>query len=166
MWLKNAQPLIKCNSCSVYIATWNVSSKSPDAVHLPKLLGLEKNPENDLHRPDIYVIGYVLCCIDFVFSCSCNNLVIFSRLQEINAQPQSVVKGLFRNDPWALKFKDLLKDRGYVSIKSEQMQGLLLLLFAKRQHLLHVRQVESEYTRTGLAGIWVIYLDMRNYGTI
>lgn len=42
---------------SVYIATWNVSSKYPDAVHLNKLLGLENNPENDLHRPDIYVIG-------------------------------------------------------------------------------------------------------------
>lgn len=34
------------------------------------------------------------------------------------------------------------------------MQGLLLLLFAQRTHLLHVRQVESEYTRTGLGGIW------------
>lgn len=69
------------------------------------------------------------------------------------------MKGLFRNDPWALKFKDLLKNRGYVSIKTEQMQGLLLLLFAKREHLLHVRQVESEYTRTGLAGIWVSALN-------
>lgn len=81
--------------------------------------------------------------------------VHFHRLQEINAQPQSVVKGLFRDDPWSQKFKDLLKNRGYVSIKTEQMQGLLLLLFAKREHLLHVRQVESEYTRTGLGGIWV-----------
>lgn len=142
----------------MYIATWNVSSKSPDAVHLQKLLGLENNPENDLHRPDIYVIGYPFC-INFVYTYfkRINSTI---RLQEINAQPQSVMKGLFRNDPWALKFKDLLKNRGYVSIKSEQMQGLLLLLFAKREHLLHIRQVESEYTRTGLAGIWVsnIYL--------
>lgn len=35
------------------------------------------------------------------------------------------------------------------------MQGLLILVFAKRQHLLHIREVESEYTRTGLGGIWV-----------
>lgn len=68
------------------------------------------------------------------------------------------MKGLFRDDPWTNKFKDLLKNRGYVSIKSEQMQGLLLLLFAKRQHLLHVRQVESEVTRTGLGGIWVAFI--------
>lgn len=85
--------------------------------------------------------------------------VVKNRLQEINAQPQSVMKGLFRDDPWTLKFKELLKHRGYVAIKSEQMQGLLLLLFAKREHLLHLRQVESEYTRTGLAGIWVNILN-------
>lgn len=76
-------------------------------------------------------------------------------LQEINAQPQSVVKGLFKDDPWTARFKELLVERDYVGIKSEQMQGLLLNVFAKRDHLLHVREVESEYTRTGLGGIWV-----------
>lgn len=76
-------------------------------------------------------------------------------MQEINSQPQSVVKGLFKDDPWTQKFKELLKIRGYISIKSEQMQGLLIILFAKKQHLLHIREVESEYTRTGLGGIWV-----------
>lgn len=40
-------------------------------------------------------------------------------------------------------------------VKSEQMQGLLLLFFAKQKHLLHVREVEAECTRTGLGGIWV-----------
>lgn len=81
-------------------------------------------------------------------------LTYFS-LQEINSQPQSVVKGLFKDDPWTQKFKELLKIRGYIAIKSEQMQGLLIILFAKKQHLLHIREVETEYTRTGLGGIWV-----------
>lgn len=75
-------------------------------------------------------------------------------MQEINSQPQSVVKGLFKDDPWTQKFKELLRERGYIAIKSEQMQGLLLILFAKRDHLLHIREVESEYTRTGLGGMW------------
>lgn len=66
-----------------------------------------------------------------------------------------MVKGLFKDDPWTQKFKELLKIRGYIAIKSEQMQGLLVILFAKKQHLLHIREVESEYTRTGLGGIWV-----------
>lgn len=73
----------------------------------------------------------------------------------MNAQPQNVVMGLFKNDPWTEKFKEMLKIRDYVQIKSEQMQGLLIMMFAKRKHLLHVREVEAEYTRTGLGGIWV-----------
>ncbi|XP_037032683.1 inositol polyphosphate 5-phosphatase K isoform X2 [Bradysia coprophila] len=119
-------------NANIYIVTWNVSTKYPEGIALNNLLGLENNPENDLHRPDFYVIG----------------------LQEINSQPQSVVKGLFKDDPWTQKFKELLKVRGYIAIKSEQMQGLLVILFAKKQHLLHIREVESEYTRTGLGGIW------------
>lgn len=65
------------------------------------------------------------------------------------------MKSLFKDDPWTQRFKELLSERGYVGIKSEQMQGLLLVLFTKREHLLHVREVETEYTRTGLGGIWV-----------
>lgn len=84
--------------------------------------------------------------------------IFFFSLQEINAQPQSVVKGLFKDDPWTARFKELLGERDYVGIKSEQMQGLLLNVFAKRDHLLHVREVESEYTRTGLGGIWVCFM--------
>lgn len=66
-----------------------------------------------------------------------------------------MVKGLFSDDPWTQRFKELLGDRGYVMIKSLQMQGLLLVLFTKREHLLHLREVETEYTRTGLGGMWV-----------
>lgn len=82
-------------------------------------------------------------------------IVIRFRLQEINSQPQSMVKGLFKDDPWTQRFKELLNNRGYVAIKSLQMQGLLLVVFTKRLHLLHVREVETEYTRTGLGGMWV-----------
>lgn len=66
-----------------------------------------------------------------------------------------MVKGLFKDDPWTQKFKELLKDRDYVAVKSEQMQGLLLNFFVKREHLLNIREVEAESTKTGLGGIWV-----------
>lgn len=66
-----------------------------------------------------------------------------------------MVKGLFKDDPWTQRLKELLGERGYIMIKSLQMQGLLLVLFTKRHHLLHVREVETEYTRTGLGGMWV-----------
>lgn len=80
----------------------------------------------------------------------------FCRLQEINIQPKAAVKNLFEDDPWTERFHEILSGRGYVGVKSEQMQGILLVLFAKREHLLHVREIETEFTRTGLAGVWVI----------
>lgn len=66
-----------------------------------------------------------------------------------------MVLGFFKDDPWTQRFKEILKERDYVAVKSEQMQGMLLLLFAKRKHILHLRQIETEYTRTGLGGMWV-----------
>lgn len=116
----------------IYIVTWNVSTKFPDNISLNKLLGLETNAQSDTDLPDFFVVG----------------------LQEVNAQPQNTLYNLFKDDLWTQKFKDLLKDRDYVVIKTEQMQGLLLSVFARRKHLLHLRQVETEYTRTGLGGIW------------
>lgn len=110
-----------------------MSTKFPDNISLNKLLGLEASAQSDADLPDFFVFG----------------------LQEVNAQPQNTLYNLFKDDLWTQKFKDLLKDRDYVVIKTEQMQGLLLSVFARRKHLLHLRQVETEYTRTGLGGIWV-----------
>lgn len=45
---------------SVHILTWNVGSKYPDNITVHKLLGLESKPDQDTHRADIYVIGWVL----------------------------------------------------------------------------------------------------------
>lgn len=116
----------------IYIVTWNVSTKFPENLSLHKLLGLESTPQQETNLPDFFVIG----------------------LQEVNSQPQNTLYNLFKDDLWTQKFKELLKERDYVVIKTEQMQGLLLSVFARRKHLLHLRQVETEYTRTGLGGIW------------
>ncbi|XP_050080452.1 phosphatidylinositol 4,5-bisphosphate 5-phosphatase A-like isoform X4 [Anopheles maculipalpis] len=116
----------------IYIVTWNVSTKFPENISLNKLLGLENRPDQDTALPDFFVIG----------------------LQEVNAQPQNTLYNLFKDDLWTQKFKEVLKERDFVVIKTEQMQGLLLSVFARRKHLLHLRQVETEYTRTGLGGIW------------
>lgn len=117
----------------VYVITWNVSSKFPESLSLNNLLGLDfKSNGDNHHEPDLFVIG----------------------LQEVNTQPQNQVLGFFKDDPWTTKFKELLKDRDFVAVKTEQMQGILLIIFAKRKHLLHLRDIEAEFTRTGLGGIW------------
>lgn len=118
---------------SLYIATWNVSNKYPDHIKLNELLDIDEHFK-DKTLPDFYIIG----------------------LQEINANPQNVVSSLFfRNDPWIQKLKELLKPLEYILIKSEQMQGLLMAIFVKRKHFYHIREIESEYTRTGFGGMWV-----------
>lgn len=61
----------------------------------------------------------------------------------------------FRVDPWTKHFKNVLKKRDYVIVKSEQLLGLLLVVFVKRKHVIYLREIETEYTRTGLAGFWV-----------
>ncbi|XP_058836310.1 phosphatidylinositol 4,5-bisphosphate 5-phosphatase A isoform X3 [Topomyia yanbarensis] len=116
----------------LYIVTWNVGTKFPENLSLNKLLGLDLTSGHDADLPDFFVVG----------------------LQEVNAQPQNTLYNLFKDDLWTQKFKELLKERDYVVIKTEQMQGLLLSVFARRKHLLHLRQIETEYTRTGLGGIW------------
>uniref|UniRef100_A0A182Q6W8 Inositol polyphosphate-related phosphatase domain-containing protein n=1 Tax=Anopheles farauti TaxID=69004 RepID=A0A182Q6W8_9DIPT len=146
------------NACRIYIVTWNVSTKFPENISLNKLLGLENRPEQDTHLPDVFVVGSVSSQSSYDHPISMLTIVPFvlcpASLQEVNAQPQNTLYNLFKDDLWTQKFKEVLKERDYVVIKTEQMQGLLLSVFARRKHLLHLRQVETEYTRTGLGGIW------------
>ncbi|XP_055688987.1 phosphatidylinositol 4,5-bisphosphate 5-phosphatase A-like isoform X1 [Lutzomyia longipalpis] len=133
-------------NANIHIVTWNVSTRYPEGVALHSLLGLNTNPEHDGDLPDFYVIG----------------------LQEVNAQVQNQVIGLFKEDPWTNKFKEMLKERNFVVVKTEQMQGLLLMIFTRKKHLLHLREIEAEYTRTGLGGIWgnkgAVSIRMNIYG--
>lgn len=122
----------------VYVVTWNVGSRFPDNISLRHLLGLQDvtvdkdTKETNAHLPDIYALG----------------------LQEVNAQPQQQVLGLFKEDPWTHKAKELLRNYDYVAVKTEQMQGLLLSMFVRRQHVEHLQDIEAEFTRTGFGGIW------------
>lgn len=56
---------------------------------------------------------------------------------------------------WVKKLKDFLKPFDYIALKVDQLQGIQLTIFVKREHLYQIRDVESEYVRTGLGGMWV-----------
>ena len=49
----------------------------------------------------------------------------------------------------------MLSKWDYVKVKTIRLQGLLLSLFCLRKHLLHLRDIETQYTRTGFGGMWV-----------
>lgn len=109
-----------------------MGTSSPDQ-DLHDLLSLSHNPKNDKILPDFYVISF----------------------QEVKSQPQNMVLAALFDESWTNACKDILGKRDYIKIKSIRLQGLLLSVFTLRRHLLSVREIESEYTRTGLSGMWV-----------
>lgn len=112
---------------SIYLVTWNVVGRAP-TEELKSLLNLDDNR----HVVDIYAIG----------------------LQEVNAKPHAFLLDMVCEDYWTKAFRDLLGPLNFVQIKSIRLQGLLLVVFVKRQHLLHIRGLQTNYTRTGLGGFW------------
>lgn len=63
--------------------------------------------------------------------------------------------GLFNylfNEPWVDEIKRVLGKRQYVKVKQERMQGVLLTIFVKRDHLVFIRNIRSSYVKTGLGG--------------
>ncbi|XP_059511425.1 inositol polyphosphate 5-phosphatase K-like isoform X2 [Stegostoma tigrinum] len=75
-------------------------------------------------------------------------------LQELNSRLSSFLIDLAFSDPWTILFTNSLAPLGYVKITSIRMQGVLLLVFVKCSHLPYIRDLETNYTRTGLFGYW------------
>lgn len=59
-------------------------------------------------------------------------------------------------DPWTIIYKQTLARFNYVKVKTIRLQGILLSVFCLKKHILHLRDIETQYTKTGLGGVWVI----------
>ncbi|CAG9834673.1 unnamed protein product [Diabrotica balteata] len=112
----------------LYLATYNVGTSSPDQ-DLRELLSITDKKSDA--RPDFFALSF----------------------QEVKAQPQNMLMDTLFDDPWTFAIKELLQ-RDYIKLKSLRLQGLLLIVFSLRKHLLNIREIDSEYTRTGLGGMW------------
>uniref|UniRef100_A0A8B9SCN0 Inositol polyphosphate-5-phosphatase K n=1 Tax=Apteryx owenii TaxID=8824 RepID=A0A8B9SCN0_APTOW len=111
----------------LHIVTWNVGTASPP----PDVTGLLQL--NSLGPAmDMYVIG----------------------LQEVNSRITNFLSDLAFDDPWSIFFMTVLSPLGYIKLSSVRMQGLLLLIFVKHVHLPFIRDIHTQYTRTGLYGYW------------
>lgn len=117
----------RCRTLSIHVVTWNVASAAPPP-DLSDLLQLN-NLDLDL---DIYVIG----------------------LQELNCGIMSLLSDTAFEDPWSSYFMDVLSPLSFVKVSSVRMQGLLLLIFAKYQHLPFIQVLSTKSTPTGLFGYW------------
>uniref|UniRef100_A0A3Q3DHH4 Inositol polyphosphate-5-phosphatase Ka n=1 Tax=Hippocampus comes TaxID=109280 RepID=A0A3Q3DHH4_HIPCM len=110
----------------LHIVTWNVATADP-LDDMSSLLRLD-SPED----ADLYVIG----------------------LQEVYSGPLRFMSDVVLDDPWSSVLMTALAPRQYVKVSSIRMQGLLLLLFSKLEHLPFIRDIQTTYTRTGIFGYW------------
>ncbi|CAH0751323.1 unnamed protein product [Diatraea saccharalis] len=58
------------------------------------------------------------------------------------------------SDPWTSSFNKILCRQGFVIAKSTRLQGLVLLVYTQMKHVMHLRDIEAQYTKTGLGGMW------------
>ncbi|XP_020659193.2 inositol polyphosphate 5-phosphatase K isoform X2 [Pogona vitticeps] len=114
-------------SIRLHVVTWNVGTASPP----PEVTSLLQLNSQD-QAVDLYVIG----------------------LQEVNSKIVNFLSDMAFDDPWSLFFMSVLSPLSYVKVSSIRMQGLLLLVFAKQAHLPFIRDIRSQFTRTGLYGYW------------
>ncbi|TMS07609.1 Inositol polyphosphate 5-phosphatase K [Larimichthys crocea] len=114
------------HSFRLHMVTWNVATVDPpnDVTSLLQL----NSPES----PDLYVIG----------------------LQEVYSGPLRFVSDTVYNDAWSLQFMCTLGPLDYVKVSSIRMQGLLLLVFSKLEHVPFIRDIQASYTRTGIYRYW------------
>ncbi|XP_058800391.1 inositol polyphosphate 5-phosphatase K isoform X2 [Phymastichus coffea] len=110
--------------------TWNTATKYPEQ-DLRQLLGLTHFATSK-QLADIHIIG----------------------LQEVKSQPQNLVLDMIFEDPWTKSIREILKDFDYVRLKTQKLQGLVLNVFFLRKHLTHLRNIETQYTKTGFGGMW------------
>ncbi|XP_077292380.1 inositol polyphosphate 5-phosphatase K-like [Arctopsyche grandis] len=113
----------------IYLSTWNVATNSPPG-NLNLLLDFP--PMGSKLPPDFYFIGF----------------------QEVKSQPQNILMAALFTDPWTDALTTLLTANEYVRVKIVRLQGLLLLVFCLRKHLLHLRDIETQYVKTGFGGVW------------
>ncbi|XP_059990632.1 inositol polyphosphate 5-phosphatase K isoform X7 [Lagenorhynchus albirostris] len=123
----NPQTELRVRTLSIHVVTWNVASAAPppDLSDLLQLNNLNLNL-------DVYVIG----------------------LQEMNCGIMSLLSDTAFEDPWSSFFMDVLSPLSFVKVSSVRMQGLLLLIFAKYQHLPFIQILSTKSTPTGLFGYW------------
>ncbi|XP_012550985.1 inositol polyphosphate 5-phosphatase K isoform X1 [Bombyx mori] len=114
-----------------YFVTYNVATKAP-TQDLNALLDFPSQYNKNKPLPDFYVIG----------------------LQEVKSQPQNMLMDSLFSDPWTSTVNKILCRQGYIIAKNTRLQGLLLLVYTQMKHVTHLRDIEAQYTKTGLGGMW------------
>ena len=119
------------DTLTIYSVTWNTNARDPpEDLDLNKLLSLPVKTNENL--PDLYSVGFqeVKSRIDRYFV-------------------DSLING---EDPWTTKVRDVLVPHGYVKLRTIRLLGIVLSIFCRRKHLMHVKNLETQFTRLSLGG--------------
>ncbi|XP_075892934.1 inositol polyphosphate 5-phosphatase K-like isoform X3 [Nelusetta ayraudi] len=110
----------------LHLVTWNVATADPPD-DLSSLLHLDS-----VDKPDLYVLG----------------------LQEVYAAPLRFVSDTVYDDPWSRHLMSILAPLQYMKVTSVRMQGLVLVIFSKLEHVPFIKDIQATYTRTGIYHYW------------
>lgn len=119
--------MIDVLSSRLYLTTWNVKEKAP-YEDLSDLLGFAADFYGADQMPDAIAVG----------------------LQEVHTG----VSNLVIEEPWIKALRNALGRWGYVKMRHVRLQGIILSLFVKSQHVTTIRGIETETTKTGFGGVW------------
>lgn len=116
----------------IYILTWNVASRSPEKIDLKYALSIngtarDAQPQTECGVPDIYVVG----------------------LQEVSTSLAKQVKGALGENAWTKTLREHFTPRNYIKAETEQMQGLLLNVWIRKDLASFLNGVEDQFTKTG-----------------
>jgi len=110
----------------IYTLTWNTNAQyAPDDMNCQKLLGLEEMASSEI--PDIFCLGF----------------------QELSIRPDNYLLDSFfyAEDTWSRSCRTILDPLGYIKIRSQRLLGMAINVFVKKDHILHVRDIEDQYVR-------------------
>lgn len=155
----------------VYTVTWNTNGQSaPLDLDCKSLLGMSDNVDlASSNAPDIYCLGWAsnfwhlskLCWFDLFLlgsKSSASDLIIFSvtlccMLRTLGQELAGWLLFSFCHR-WCLillNFRRVLNKFSYIKIRSLRLIGFSISVFVKKEHLLFVRDIESQYTRLSVA---------------